>query len=272
MALKDSDLFAIDQFFARKQYDRAVELLEKLHRQAPEEISLKMKLADAYFLYGRTARAKLVLEELAEYYAKRGFLTKAMAVVKKIKRYDPSADVDIYKYTQEGKEDQFVTPSPLELELEEEAEQKAETEESTFRILDELFAGLSRSEFETITDMLNEKLVGPGEVVLKEGERSDSLFIIISGGVRVETRHRNKSIELAVLRDGEFFGEVALLTGKQRTATITAVDECILLEMRKEDFLGLSGNYPQMLHTLETTLERRASDTVDKLLAQEGEE
>ncbi len=271
MALKDSDLFAIDQFFARKQYDRAVELLEKLHRQAPEEISLKMKLADAYFLYGRTSRAKAVLEELAEYYAKRGFVTKAMAVVKKIKRFDPSADVDIYQYTQDGKEEQFAKLTPLREKKEPEKAEEAEDEESTFRILDELFAGLSREEFEAITEILNEKAVEPGNVVLKEGERSNSLFIIINGRVRVETRHRGKIVELAVLKAGEFFGEVALLTGKQRTATITSMEECLLLEMKKEDFLGLSDNYPQMRHTLETTLELRASDTVEKLLELDSE-
>jgi tetratricopeptide (TPR) repeat protein len=266
MALKDSDLFAIDQYFARKQYDRAVELLERLHRKAPKEISLKMKLADAYFLYGRTARAVAILEELAEHYAKRGFITKAMAVQKKIKRFDPKAEIDIYRFTQEGKEEElFVKPIQL---MKKPAE--AEEGESTFRILDELFSGLSRTEFEQITDMLTEKSVETGQVILKEGERSDSLYIIVIGSVRVETKHKGKNVELALLKSGNFFGEVALLTGQKRTATITADEDTSLLELRKSDFKKLSNKYPQLRHTLETTLERRANDTIEKLLALES--
>jgi CRP-like cAMP-binding protein len=116
---------------------------------------------------------------------------------------------------------------------------------------------------------LSEKTTKSGEIILREGERSDSMFIIISGSVRVETKHKGKTVELAVLKGGDFFGEVALLTGKKRTATVVANESASLLEMRKGDFLTLSDKYPQLRHTLETTLERRANDTIEKLLALE---
>jgi len=147
MSLKNSDLLAIDQYFARKQYDRAVELLERLHQEAPEEISLRMKLADAYFLYGRTSRAIAILEELAEDYARRGFITKAMAIQKKIKRINPKAKIDIYRFAQDGAVGGTTTPARSEAD-------------STFHILDGIFSGLARAEFDDVYGQLSERADG----------------------------------------------------------------------------------------------------------------
>ena len=267
MALKDSELVAIDNYIARKQYDKAVELLERLYRSRPEEIQVRMKLADAYFLYGRTSRAIVILEELAEDYARRGFITKAMAVQKKIKRFDPGAKIDVYQYAQEGIEK--TPPGPPTKPKE---EPRKEETESSFRILDGIFSGLSRAEFNELIELLNERTVEKGEVVIKEGAKDDSLFIIISGKVKVITSHKNRDVELAILEAGDFFGEVALLTKKKRTASIVAEESCSLLEMSRSNFDVLSDSYPQLRHTLETALERRAAATVERLLAVELDE
>ena len=267
MALKDSELIAIDNYIARKQYDKAVELLEKLYRTRPEEIQVRMKLADAYFLYGRTSRAIVILEELAEEYARRGFITKAMAIQKKIKRFDPGAKIDVYQYAQESSEKK----PPAQTAKKEDKSARAEAE-SSFHILDGIFSGLSRAEFDELIEMLNERTVQKGETIIKEGAKDDSLFIIISGRVKVVTSHKKREVELAILEAGDFFGEVALLTKKTRTASIVAEETCSLLEMSRSNFDVLSDSYPQLRHTLETALERRAAATVERLLAVELDE
>ena len=269
MALKDSELVAIDNYIARKQYDKAVELLERLFRARPDEIQVRMKLADAYFLYGRTSRAIVILEELAEDYARRGFITKAMAIQKKIKRFDPGAKIDVYQYAQESTEKK---PPAATQPVQKKAEEAKPEAESSFRILDGIFSGLSRAEFEELIEMLSERTVEKGEEIIKEGAKDDSLFIIISGRVKVVTSHKKHNVELAILEAGDFFGEVALLTKKKRTASIVAEETCSLLEMSRANFDVLSDSYPQLRHTLETALERRAAATVERLLAVELDE
>jgi len=61
-----------------------------------------------------------------------------------------------------------------------------------------------------------------GDIIITEGEPGSSMYVISTGEVKVYTRGQKGSVYLAKLGEGDFFGEVSMLTGKPRTATITA--------------------------------------------------
>ncbi|MFO0553843.1 MAG: Crp/Fnr family transcriptional regulator [Polyangiaceae bacterium] len=74
----------------------------------------------------------------------------------------------------------------------------------------------------------------PGEVLFREGESGDVMYVIQAGAVRITKRVSGEERLLAILGPGEFFGEMALLNGKPRTATATVIDptRCLVIESR----------------------------------------
>jgi CRP/FNR family transcriptional regulator len=78
--------------------------------------------------------------------------------------------------------------------------------------------------------------VPAGTVIFRQGDSGDEMFIIARGRVRLALGSRDHEEELAVLVAGNFFGELSLLSGAQRTATATALDDCVLFGIRREVF------------------------------------
>jgi CRP-like cAMP-binding protein len=81
------------------------------------------------------------------------------------------------------------------------------------------------------------RLYAPGEVIVSYGETSGELYIIDRGTVVVELPREDRSArEIARLGSGKFFGEMGLMTGEQRKATVRAADECELIVISHEAF------------------------------------
>ena len=71
-----------------------------------------------------------------------------------------------------------------------------------------------------------------GEIIIREGDPGRSIYVILSGRVRVFTRDfEGNEEELAILEEGQFFGEMSLLTGKSRSAYVSALDSSMLMEL-----------------------------------------
>ena len=71
-----------------------------------------------------------------------------------------------------------------------------------------------------------------GEIIIREGDPDRSIYVILSGRVRVFTRdYEGNEEELAILVEGQFFGEMSLLTGKSRSAYVSALDTSMLMEL-----------------------------------------
>src|SRR5258708_36518712 len=86
-----------------------------------------------------------------------------------------------------------------------------------------------------IGDTLNARFgseFAAGEILFREGEVGDVMFVIQSGAVRISKNVADNDKVLAVLGPGEFFGEMAILNGKPRTATATVVKpaRCLVIE------------------------------------------
>lgn len=75
-----------------------------------------------------------------------------------------------------------------------------------------------------------------GQTIFKEGDHAEEMFIIHQGQVNISKRARNAEQILATLKDGDFFGEMALFTDSPRSATATVAVESVILRIDKKSF------------------------------------
>ncbi|MEO5336802.1 MAG: cyclic nucleotide-gated ion channel/potassium channel family protein [Magnetospirillum sp. WYHS-4] len=93
------------------------------------------------------------------------------------------------------------------------------------------------------------------EVLVREGEMGECMYFIVSGVVEVTAKHGK-----FVLRDGEFFGEIALLQQGPRTATVKAMTRCQLLILDARDFNRFVEHYPHLMEAIAETARQRLGE------------
>ncbi|NCN27489.1 Crp/Fnr family transcriptional regulator [bacterium] len=112
------------------------------------------------------------------------------------------------------------------------------------------------------------KKVPPESILAKEGQQGDSMFIISTGKVAVLKNTSTGQNQIAVLKDGDIFGEMALM-GMQptRTATVKALTETLVLELNKAAFLQLIKKSPELAMSVIRILTERLRDTNGRVVA-----
>ena len=121
-----------------------------------------------------------------------------------------------------------------------------------------LFSECSQRDLQTVARVVREIPHGAGTVIAREGEPGVGLFIILDGTADVSIGGRKK----ATLGPGDFFGEIALLDGGPRTATVTAKSDVALLGLTEWVFRGLMVEHPSIaLKTLQQMAARLRSAT-----------
>jgi CRP-like cAMP-binding protein len=128
-----------------------------------------------------------------------------------------------------------------------------------------LLAGLTSSQLEDVSGRLRPVKYRAGEIIINEGVAGDSMYLIEAGAVEV-SKGGTRPISLATLRDGDFFGEMALLTGRPRMATVKASTEVELWELRKPDFDALLLKYPSLTIALSKVLGERLANANGRLV------
>ena len=98
-----------------------------------------------------------------------------------------------------------------------------------------LFARCSKRELETIASLADEVDLPAGKVLTAEGDRGREFFVLLEGSAGVRSDGR----ELASLGEGDFFGEIALVTKMPRTASVTATTPVRVLVITERDFGAL---------------------------------
>ena len=100
-----------------------------------------------------------------------------------------------------------------------------------------LFVGLSPESLAILTPFFEKETYPEGALILREGDFGDSMYLIVAGRVKV-TRYGEDDKEIAIskLETGSYFGEVALIDNQPRTASVYALEETIVLRLRKRDF------------------------------------
>lgn len=99
-----------------------------------------------------------------------------------------------------------------------------------------------------------------GQIIFRQGELYRSFYIIISGKVQVFREQNGREIEVATLGPGQFFGEIAILQGTRRTASIRAITAVDLLSMSGADFNALATSSTHFSELLTGVMQERTSD------------
>jgi len=114
-----------------------------------------------------------------------------------------------------------------------------------------LFSSLPAAELRHLIDRMVLRELVSGDVVIRQGERGGSLFVVVEGKVRVVAAQDGQPPrELALLGAGAFFGEMGLLTDEPRSATVFAERETQLLELPREVAWEIARRSPEVLRTL----------------------
>jgi CRP-like cAMP-binding protein len=129
----------------------------------------------------------------------------------------------------------------------------------------DFFAHLSDEERRRLAERSRYRPYAPGEVVIQQGEPGDELFVIESGEVAVSVEWPGGQREVARLGPGEFFGEMAALTGEPRHATVRATRECELLVVGKAALAQLFEESPELTQLMSMTIARRQAGLTDNL-------
>ena len=117
----------------------------------------------------------------------------------------------------------------------------------------EMFAGLGAAESRVLARLFRPRLLVPDEKVIRKGERGNAMFLISSGAVEVVLP--NQRVRLG---SGDFFGEMALLSGMPRQADVIALGYSRVLVLSAADFRRFLRNYPRAKAEIDRTAEERA--------------
>jgi CRP-like cAMP-binding protein len=121
------------------------------------------------------------------------------------------------------------------------------------------FDGLDREELRRVAGGLHPRYFSPGEIVISEGKPGSSVFLIASGMVRVlVVGGHGQPFEIRQIEEGDFFGEVAALSGRPRSATVVAASACEMLEIERDALETLVALRPDARTLLDQACVERA--------------
>jgi CRP-like cAMP-binding protein len=101
------------------------------------------------------------------------------------------------------------------------------------------------------------KLYHDGEAIVREGETGDCMYVVQAGQVEVIQGKENKEVRLAVLNEGDFFGEMAIFEREVRSATVRAMGDVRVLTVEKKNFLRRIQEDPSLAYHIVQTLSHR---------------
>jgi cAMP-dependent protein kinase regulator len=268
----------------RRQKDRAAQLLaagktsaaleeyQRILKAVPGDVTVRQKVAELLQRAGRNAEAITEFSETVKRYAEAGHFFKATALCRVILTLDPKHDATQKKLAElYASRDNKGAPPPapavakeapkldvssiapsiapvvatastVEIDVEDlvfEAEPPPPPKSELPSI--PLFSSLDAEAFiALLKDVMDARVFHAGEAVLKEGEPGDTMYALAQGTVQV-MRGGNA---VAEMHEGDFFGEMALLTGAPRLATIEAKDDVVLLAFPRDAMEALIAKHP----------------------------
>jgi len=123
----------------------------------------------------------------------------------------------------------------------------------------DIFSPLSTEETARLATAAASHVFAPGELVIRAGDKGSSMFVVHHGRVQVQITENNKARPVAVLNEGDFFGEMALFTGEPRTANVVALEETEVLEIGHVAMKHLFETNPDLAESISWIIaERRA--------------
>jgi cAMP-dependent protein kinase regulator len=219
---------------------------------------IRVRIGDAYQKLNQKPSAVWEYLYAADLYAEQGAVVKALAQYKLALRIEPGngpaqARLEALHSNRTVKEARV-----------EPVEKGAQKPASS---VIPLFAGFSQEEFNEFTREMNVHPLPEGLHIVEQNDEGKSVYIIANGSVKVYTvMLSGERIDLAVLRSGDFFGEMSFLTGKPRTATVETAEDSMILEVTEDKLREIISRRPHILDVLQNYSDMRSKGTTAKIL------
>jgi cAMP-dependent protein kinase regulator len=257
--------------------DKALDLYKVILEQDPNDLTARLKCGDILRKLERGAEAIQSYTKVAEVYAADGLLLKAIAACKLILEIDGQHTetqamlADLYaKKTGRAAATlppgMTVTPPPLPARpaapVAPAADEIPTVSDEEIVVVEEtpppaelptipLFSDLPKNAFIQLLEQMHMRSTLPGEVIIREGDVDDSMFIVSHGKVKVtKTSEKGSEVVLAQLGDGAFFGEMALLSEAPRSASVVSGEETLLFEVSRDTLAQVVDNFPSVKNIL----------------------
>lgn len=124
----------------------------------------------------------------------------------------------------------------------------------------DVFAPLSSEELRQLATATVGHVFAPGETLIRAGDEGSSMFVVHNGKVAVQVADKGGPRTVAVLSEGNFFGEMALFTGEPRTANIVALEETEVLEIGHAAMKHIFETNPSLAESISWTIAERQAD------------
>ncbi len=143
---------------------------------------------------------------------------------------------------------------------------EARSAESVLELLQELelFKSLDPEEVRSLVPHAKRLTFAPGEQIVRQGEEGSSLFVVDQGLLRVSLDDGTRPMKVAQLLPRQFFGEMSLLTGEARSATVSAVTRSVVYEISHELISPILNTRPEIAKHLSFTLAHRKAEMQKK--------
>ncbi|MCA9600489.1 MAG: cyclic nucleotide-binding domain-containing protein [Polyangiales bacterium] len=262
-----------DAAYQGGEHLEALRLYAALTEALPTRLHARQRVGDVLVRMGDFQRAAEVYMNLARHAAHVGYPLRAVVAIKSLAALEPSLEQlldDVaaaygrgsarlgagVRTTQPGLDQAIDAAVEARWATKEDALGEATAAASTYRAEDwamperlipiPLLSMLEPKEFASALHAVRVVQKRAGEAVLTQGEAGASFFVLAHGSVRVSSGGGTGSDaaekELARLSEGSIFGEMALLSDAPRTATVTALEDCDLLEFDRDRLAAASAN------------------------------
>ncbi len=248
---------SIQKHVDKSNWKAAVADMEKLFSLDPDPI-IRVRIGDAHQKLNQVLQAVREYVYAADLYALKGVVVKALAQYKLALRLDPKNQEAQIKMASLHSNKTIV----------EKKEEPVDAGAKTTRSVIPLFSGMSPEEFDDFTKMMVVHSLEPRQPIVRQGETGKSVYVIATGSVKVWTLNQaGERIDLAVLGQSDFFGEMAFLTGKPRTATVETAEDSVILEVTEDSLKEMVMRRPRILQRLQEYSDMRSKGTSDKVQA-----
>ena len=134
-----------------------------------------------------------------------------------------------------------------------------------------IFEPLSDEEIERLANASTSRVYAPGEAIVRKGQEGNSMCVIIRGKVKVQIPEKTYQKTINTLKENDFFGEMSLLTGEPRTATVIAEEETEILKIDKKGLKPIFEGNPALVESVFEMIEERRQ-MLTSMREEEGEE
>lgn len=233
---------------ALADYRKALEL-------TPLDAAARLKVAELLAQLGHRQEAVREFQHLAIRYAADGQTLHAIAACKLILALDPN-----HQATQEN----LANLCAMQV-IEERQREASGAGPEPKPAPTPLFSQLPKDVFVALLEVLEVRRVPGGESIITEGERGNSMFLLVQGTVRVvHTPENGAPRTLAELSDGSIFGEMGLVSDAPRVASVVATRDCTLLEVTRDMLARLGERFPVLEQVVQQFYKDRLLDNLLK--------